>query len=43
MSVRGKPVSPESLSGKTVGTAGIPYQDAYLETILDEAGYAVAT
>lgn len=26
------------LRGKTVGTAGIPYQSAYLETILDEAG-----
>ena len=43
MSVRGKPVSPESLSGKTVGTAGIPYQDAYLETILDEAGVDAST
>ncbi|HEU4658829.1 MAG TPA: ABC transporter substrate-binding protein [Capillimicrobium sp.] len=26
------------LEGKTVGTAGIPYQSAYLKTILDEAG-----
>jgi putative hydroxymethylpyrimidine transport system substrate-binding protein len=26
------------LEGKTLATAGIPYQDAYLETILDEAG-----
>lgn len=26
------------LRGKTVGTAGIPYQSAYLKTILDEAG-----
>ena len=26
------------LKGKTVGTAGIDYQTAYLETILDEAG-----
>ncbi len=26
------------LEGKTVGTAGIPYQDAYLKTILEEAG-----
>ncbi len=26
------------LEGKTVGTAGIPYQSAYLETILREAG-----
>ena len=37
MSSRGKPVvRPSDLDGKTVGTAGIPYQDAYLETILDE-------
>jgi len=26
------------LRGKTVGTAGIPYQSAYLKTILEEAG-----
>ncbi|WP_372789560.1 ABC transporter substrate-binding protein [Paraconexibacter sp.] len=30
--------TPEDLRGKTVGTAGIPYQSAYLETILREAG-----
>lgn len=30
--------SPASLEGKKVGTAGIPYQDAYLKTILDQAG-----
>ena len=30
--------SPEQLAGKRVGTAGIDYQDAYLETILREAG-----
>jgi putative hydroxymethylpyrimidine transport system substrate-binding protein len=30
--------SPEELEGKTVGTAGIPYQSAYLKAILDEAG-----
>ena len=30
--------SPEQLAGKTVGTAGIPYQDAYLKAILDKAG-----
>ena len=30
--------SPEQLRGKTVGTAGIPYQSAYLKAILDEAG-----
>jgi putative hydroxymethylpyrimidine transport system substrate-binding protein len=29
---------PADLKGKTVGTAGIDYQDAYLDTILDEAG-----
>ena len=26
------------LQGKTVGTAGIPYQEAYLKTILEQAG-----
>jgi putative hydroxymethylpyrimidine transport system substrate-binding protein len=29
---------PKQLQGKTVGTAGIPYQSAYLKTILDKAG-----
>ena len=29
---------PEDLRGKRVGTAGIPYQDAYLKAILAEAG-----
>jgi putative hydroxymethylpyrimidine transport system substrate-binding protein len=29
---------PADLRGKTVGTAGIDYQDAYLRAILDEAG-----
>jgi putative hydroxymethylpyrimidine transport system substrate-binding protein len=29
---------PSQLDGKTVGTAGIPYQEAYLRTILDRAG-----
>ena len=38
MSVHGRPVSPSRLKGKTIGTAGIPYQDAYLRTILDNAG-----
>jgi putative hydroxymethylpyrimidine transport system substrate-binding protein len=34
-----KPVRrPAALEGKKVGTAGIPYQDAYLKTILDHAG-----
>ncbi len=30
--------SPEELKGKTVGTAGIPYQSAYLKAILEQAG-----
>ena len=30
--------TPKDLKGKTVGTAGIDYQTAYLETILAEAG-----
>ncbi len=30
--------SPADLAGKTVGTAGIDYQSAYLETILTDAG-----
>jgi putative hydroxymethylpyrimidine transport system substrate-binding protein len=30
--------SPAGLEGETVGTAGIPYQSAYLKTILDRAG-----
>jgi putative hydroxymethylpyrimidine transport system substrate-binding protein len=29
---------PEQLAGKRVGTAGIPYQSAYLKTILEKAG-----
>jgi putative hydroxymethylpyrimidine transport system substrate-binding protein len=29
---------PEDLEGKTVGTAGIDYQHAYLQTILEQAG-----
>jgi putative hydroxymethylpyrimidine transport system substrate-binding protein len=28
---------PKALAGKTIGTAGIPYQDAYLTTILQNA------
>jgi putative hydroxymethylpyrimidine transport system substrate-binding protein len=31
---------PAQLKGKTVGTAGIPYQSAYLKAILDRAGVA---
>jgi putative hydroxymethylpyrimidine transport system substrate-binding protein len=30
--------SVQDLAGKTIGTAGIPYQSAYLKTILQEAG-----
>ena len=29
---------PAQLEGRKVGTAGIPYQDAYLKTVLEEAG-----
>jgi len=32
--------SPSDLAGKTVGTAGIPYQSAYLKTIEQRAGVA---
>ncbi len=35
---RGAIGSPRQLAGKTVGTAGIPYQSAYLKAILDRAG-----
>lgn len=35
---KGKIRSPKDLEGKTVGTAGIDYQAAYLRTILDRAG-----
>jgi putative hydroxymethylpyrimidine transport system substrate-binding protein len=39
MSVGDKAITdPKQLAGKTVGTAGIPYQSAYLDTILDKAG-----
>ena len=34
---------PADLKGKTVGTAGIDYQEAYLKTILDDAGVNPAT
>jgi putative hydroxymethylpyrimidine transport system substrate-binding protein len=34
---------PADLKGKTVGTAGIDYQDAYLRAILSEAGVAPAS
>ena len=32
--------TPQQLTGKTVGTAGIPYQSAYLKAILAKAGVA---
>jgi putative hydroxymethylpyrimidine transport system substrate-binding protein len=35
---KGRIRSPRDLRGKTVGTAGIDYQSAYLRTILDRAG-----
>ena len=34
---------PEDLAGKRVGTAGLPYQSAYLKTILTNAGVDPAT
>lgn len=34
---------PEDLEGKTVGTAGIDYQSAYLRTVLEQAGVDPAT
>ena len=38
MTVGGRPVAPKSLAGKRVGTAGIPYQSAYLDQITADAG-----
>jgi putative hydroxymethylpyrimidine transport system substrate-binding protein len=38
MTLNGSIKRPEDLRGKRVGTAGIPYQTAYLQTILDNAG-----
>ena len=38
MSLHGKVTKPADLEGKTVGTAGIPYQSAYLRTIENGAG-----
>jgi putative hydroxymethylpyrimidine transport system substrate-binding protein len=35
--------SPKELAGKTVGTAGIPYQSAYLKAILGDAGVDPST
>jgi putative hydroxymethylpyrimidine transport system substrate-binding protein len=37
ISLNGKVKTPADLKGKTVGTAGIPYQSAYLKTIAKEA------
>ncbi|MDX6688438.1 MAG: putative hydroxymethylpyrimidine transport system substrate-binding protein [Baekduia sp.] len=38
MSLGGKVKTPADLKGATVGTAGIPYQSAYLKTIAKKAG-----
>ena len=39
ISLGDKPITrPGQLEGKTVGTAGIPYQEAYLDTILEKVG-----
>lgn len=38
MSLKRGIASPRALRGRTVGTAGIPYQSAYLTTILQHAG-----
>jgi putative hydroxymethylpyrimidine transport system substrate-binding protein len=39
ISAGSKPIRrPAQLEGKKVGTSGIPYQDAYLRTILEQAG-----
>jgi putative hydroxymethylpyrimidine transport system substrate-binding protein len=44
MSIGSKAIErPAQLRGKRVGTAGIPYQSAYLEAILNEAGVDPAT
>lgn len=43
MTVGGRPVDPKGLAGKRIGTAGIPYQSAYLKQILEEAGVDPAT
>ncbi len=43
MAVKGRTVDPAKLEGKKVGTAGIPYQDAYLDQILEQAGVDPAT
>jgi ABC-type nitrate/sulfonate/bicarbonate transport system permease component/ABC-type amino acid transport substrate-binding protein len=40
---KAKIASPADLKGKTVGTAGIDYQEAYLKTILADAGVNPST
>ena len=37
LAAKAKITKPADLEGKTVGTAGIDYQNAYLQTILDDA------
>ncbi len=43
MAVKGHSVDPKKLEGKRVGTAGIPYQEAYLDEILQNSGVDPAT
>jgi putative hydroxymethylpyrimidine transport system substrate-binding protein len=43
MTLSKKITSPADLKGKTVGTAGIPYQSAYLKTILQANGVDPST
>ncbi len=38
MTLEGNITDPEDLRGKRIGTAGLPYQTAYLQTILRNAG-----
>ena len=38
ISVNDKPVDPRKLEGAKIGTAGLPYQDAYLDQILSASG-----
>jgi putative hydroxymethylpyrimidine transport system substrate-binding protein len=40
---KAKIAKPADLKGKTIGTAGIDYQEAYLKTILEDAGVNPAT
>ena len=43
MTLSGSITRPQDLRGKRVGTAGLPYQSAYLQTILRNAGVDPAT